>query len=375
MVDASAVDAAFLEIRTLDGPARAAALDGLADPAVRAEVASLLAFDDPAPFLRSPAPLGPDEAPIAPPILGALLADRFEVQLLAAEGGFSWVFRGYDRVAGAPVAIKLLKPASSAEGDRERGRALAREQRVLTALARASAHVVDARGMGTWQGPSGDPLPFLVMEWLDGPTLHAWLRRSAPDGMPLADAMRLLEPVAAALAAAHGEGIAHRDLKPGNIVCVGDPAAPVLRLVDFGAAKLAADRAGGFDSTTARVGAVTLDYAAPEQFDKALGPTGPRSDVYALALLLVDASGGVGPWGDLDLFARIAAILDPKARPTPRARGLEVSDPVEAVFSAALAVDPARRPPTVDALWTRLGAALDRPPPRGWRRLISRRRA
>lgn len=367
--DPDAADQAFLEIRALPAALRPAAVARLTDPEVRAEVASLLEYDDPTPFIRAPG--DPTADAIRPPILGTVLAERYEVQLLAAEGGFGWVYRGYDLASDAPVAIKLFKPSLHADADAEAR--VAREQRVLAALAEEAAPIVACRASGSWQAPDGARLPFLVMDWLDGPTLRTWLRQSAPDGMPFADAVRRLDPIADALAAAHARGIAHRDLKPSNVMCQGDAADPALMLVDFGTAKLAADRAGGFDSTTTRVGAITIEYAAPEQFDKRLGASGPRSDVHALALLLVELSAGRNPWGSLDLLRQVSAIGDPKARPTPRARGVEVSTAVEAVMRDALAVDPQRRPADAGAFWAALNTALERAPVPRWRRLFTRR--
>lgn len=349
-MNADAVLDAFLAIRELPEAERAAALGSLA-PAVRDEVADLLRFDGDAPFLRTPAPAAPAGAP--PAFVGATLDGRYAVQAWVAEGGFGWVFRGRDLERGDAVAVKLFKPQGADAAAVHA--AIRREQRVLSNLAADIEHIVEARGVGQWTGPAARTHAYLVMDWLDGPTLAEHVARTAADGMSLGEAMALLEPVARALGEAHRRGVAHRDLKPANIICAGPERRPVV--VDFGAAKVAAERAGGFDSTGGAPAMVTFAYSAPEQLDRSLGSTGPWSDVHALALIVVELMAGRRAWGAADPLAMMAAVTDPQRRPTPRTLGSRVSDAVEGVFRDALAVRPDRRPPDSTALWSRLWAA------------------
>lgn len=364
------VKAAFLAVRDLpraeQGPAIDAAFD---DPALRAEVRELLGHDDDeAPFIRPPEGISRPPLPVdpAPPLVGETLDGRFEVETAVAEGGFGWVYRGRDRQTGEPIAIKLFKPIDDPGLRSEVEAAFDREGRVLESLAPRSAHIVAYRDIGTWVDPDGARRSFIVMEWLDGVTLAEHVNETLGEGpLPLGVVHALLAPIADALAIAHRHGVAHRDIKPSNILVTrtadGDA---LLKLVDFGAAKRAADRARGFQSTGGEIGMVTFDYSAPEQVNKAYGSTGPWSDVFSLAVLVVEMVAGRHPWRHLDLLAAMDLATSREARPTPRALGVELADPavadaVDAVFTRALAVEPERRQRDVAQLWAELGAALD----------------
>src|SRR5262249_27288160 len=125
-----------------------------------------------------------------------------------------------------------------------------------------------------------------------------------------------------------------------------------LKLLDFGVAKVAAERGGGFLSTGGKLKAITIDYAAPEQISRAFGPTGPWTDVYALAMVVVELMLGRHPFHCGDPMAAMSRTCDKERRPTPRGLGLEVSDAVETVFARALAVQRADRFPDAGAFWT-----------------------
>lgn len=343
----------FLAIRGLAAGARPGALAQIADPYLRAEVASLLDHDLEAPFLRE-RPRPRDAAP--PALLGETLAARYEVQSAVAEGGFGWVFRGRDLDAAEPVAIKVFKPVRDPRTAADLEAAARREVEVLASLAGRVEHIVAYRDVGTWHDAGGGAHGYLVMEWLDGPSLRTRIEDGPP--LDLAAAVELLTPVAEALAAAHAAGVAHRDVKPSNILLAGPADAPAPKLVDFGAVKRASDRARGFESTGEGVRMVSYDYSAPEQLDRRHGASGPWTDVYALALVLVELQLGAHPWAQLDVVAKFAAITDRRRRPTPRALGCAVGRAAERVFARALGVDPRRRPPDAAALWADLRAAL-----------------
>lgn len=347
----------FLALRELATGPLEQGLARIADHAVRDEVASLLGYDRSAvPLIREqPTDVATTADRSPPQLIGSVLGGRFEVQAPVAEGGFGWVYRGRDRERDEAVAVKLFKPLRDPRLAREAEAAFRREGQVLGELALLSPHVVAYRGTGTWID-QGQPYPFIVMEWLDGPTLGQLCYDGA--GRPFAQAVELLAPVAGALALAHERGVAHRDLKPSNVLCVDLPDGPTLKLVDFGAAKLASERARGFDSTGGQIGMITFACASPEQFDRTRGPTGPWSDVHALALLLGEVALGRSAWHGLDLVRVMDRIMDPTARPTPRSLGLTVSDAVEAVMLRALSVDCRARYRDASSFWADLTAAL-----------------
>lgn len=363
--DFSLVKDAFLRIRELPEATQQAAIGALPDAAVRAEVAELLGFDvaetafmAPRVTEEIPIPLGGDRVP--PPIAGEVLQARFEVQAPVTEGGFGWIYRGRDVDRDEPVAIKLFKPIDDPSVAALVEEAFMREGRVLAQLHQQSPHIVEYRDVGIWRDVRAQAHPYIVMEWLDGMTLGEYAKRHLCEaGCPLPEVLDLLEPVAQGLAQAHAAGVAHRDFKPSNVLVVGDVAAPTLKLVDFGAAKVAADRARGFDSTGGVVGMITYQYSAPEQLSRTYGATGPWSDVYALALVVTELLLGRHPWAGRDVLHIMDGVLDEAVRPTPGAHGLTLPKPVEALLTRALAVDPKARPRDAGAFWAALRAAAD----------------
>ncbi|MCA9539886.1 MAG: serine/threonine protein kinase [Myxococcales bacterium] len=351
----------FAEVHALDPADRAAALEAIDDVELRAEVASLLAFDDNTPLVRD-APRArlesaqPGARP-PPPVVGLRLDGRYAVQRLVAEGGFGWVFCGQDAEDDAPVAIKLLKPVADAEVAHQIHDAMAREARALGELAADVPGIVGHRGTGTWHAADGEAYPYLVLDWVEGPTLAEWRLEQGQPPMTLAAAMALLEPVAEALRAAHARGVAHRDVKPENLIRTVRRGAPTLVLIDFGAAKLAMERTRGFESTAGGPGMVTYRYCAPEQLDRALGSTGPWSDVHALALVLVELMAGRHPWAGLSLLQTIGAATDPEVRPTP-AQLDRVSNPaISTHMNPARMLSPAWNQRDVGTFWHALTEA------------------
>jgi serine/threonine protein kinase len=210
-----------------------------------------------------------------------------------------------------------------------------------------------------------------VLEWLEGETLEEVLwgeRQAGLPPRPLSEAIRMLDPIAYALALAHGKGICHRDLKPGNVVLLGDPRTGerTLKLLDFGVASFFGEARWGVHESTrwkdsnAVACGFTPSYGAPEQFSEAYGVTGPWTDVFALALVVVELVTGREPLGDgkPEELARVA--VDAKRRPTLRARGADVPRAVEDVVARALAVYPAERWPTAGSFWSALCEAARR---------------
>jgi formylglycine-generating enzyme required for sulfatase activity len=200
----------------------------------------------------------------------------------------------------------------------------------------------------------------MVLEWLEGMPLEGVLERERASGLPLRSleqTVRLLDPVAEALALAHKKGIAHRDVKPANVFVLGDPRGDDtgVKLLDFGIAKVVQDaQKMGFGKTAGHITSFTPAYGAPEQFNRAYGATGPWTDVFALALVTVEVLTGREPLAGDTVVQLAYAASDPKTRPTPRTFGVHVTDEVEAVFQKALAVKPEERYPTAGELWNAL---------------------
>ncbi|MBI4703758.1 MAG: hypothetical protein HY744_21825 [Deltaproteobacteria bacterium] len=144
------------------------------------------------------------------------------IKAAVARGGFAVVYRARHRVFGADVALKCLELKPDLDkGERRRFlRLFLGEARAMYRLARLTASVVQPLNFGAERAPKGQWAPWLMLEWLDGCALADELTRRAEEGlggMPLGDAMALLSPIAEALALAHAEGIAHRDVTPGQV--------------------------------------------------------------------------------------------------------------------------------------------------------------
>ncbi|HEX3764259.1 MAG TPA: serine/threonine-protein kinase, partial [Kofleriaceae bacterium] len=204
---------------------------------------------------------------------GAVLGDRFVLGALLGVGGMGAVYAGVDRATGARVAIKVVLATSTRTLDALRR--FAREAGAAAAVAHpAVVRVIDI-------DISDDGLLYQVQELVDGEPLSRWAGRAWNPG----DAARLGAVLCDALAAAHAAGVIHRDVKPENLMLT--TAAPGLKLLDFGIAKLhaAVHRQAG-DATT-RTGMIigTPAYMAPEQV---LGAreVNDRADVYAAGAIL-----------------------------------------------------------------------------------------
>jgi formylglycine-generating enzyme required for sulfatase activity/serine/threonine protein kinase len=309
-------------------------------------------------------------------LVGKTVAEKYVVESVVGEGGFATVYKAQHLIFRRPVALKVFKALGEVPaGDREMLlQEFIQEGAVLAELSERSAAICQARDIGMLETPRGESVPYMVLEWLEGASLEQVLAQEKSAGLPLrtlGEAVRLLEPAAEALALAHRRGIAHRDVKPANVFILGDSRrdAFAVKLLDFGIAKVVADAqkmGGAFTKTSGYVTSFTPSYGAPEQFSRTHGATGPWTDVFALALMLVECITGKEPLDGDDFVQLAVAAALPDRRPTPRTLGVEVSDAVEAVFLRALAVRPADRYPTAGDFWNGLRQALEMAPLRGF---------
>jgi hypothetical protein len=297
-------------------------------------------------------------------LVGTTLEGKYAVEAVVGEGGFATVYRATHTVLQRPVALKVFRALEGfSEADR---RALAKgfvqEAAVLAELSERSAAILQARDVGMLATKRGEHLPYMVLEWLEGQTLEHVLEAELAEKLPLRTmdhAVRLLDPIGEALALAHSRGIAHRDVKPSNIFVLKGGLG--VKLLDFGIAKIVEDTqqsVGAFAKTAGHLSSFTPAYGAPEQFSREYGATGPWTDVFALALVLVEMVTGKAAL-EGDSFVQLGmAAAHPKVRPTPRTRGATVSDAVEHVFAMALAVSPNDRWQSAGEMWTALSAAV-----------------
>ena len=300
-------------------------------------------------------------------ILGVLVAEKYRIEHLVGQGTHSIVYKAQQTIWKEPVAIKFYRSLEQAPVSMRDALVadFTKEGRLLAMLSSRSAAVVQARDVGTFSTPEGLWIPYMVLEWLEGKPLGAILeeeRRQKLPARPLHEVMAMLEPVAIALEVAHMQGIAHRDIKPDNLFVVGDARAVegMVKVLDFGSAKVMADPAGAALAKTGNtVTALTPRYAAPEHYSRSYGATGPWTDVFALALVMLEVMReGIPVFAEEDVTELAKRSCDLARRPTPRAIGLPVSSAVDAVFAKALAVAPSTRYRSAAAFWGALHQAM-----------------
>ncbi len=260
---------------------------------------------------------------------GRLLDDAYRVETLIGSGGFGSVYRGTDLRLDRAVAIKVLRPMG------RESEALARFRREGIASCRVRhASAVEVFAAGYWQG-----VPYLVMELLDGETLAARLGRERK--LPPREAAAIAGPVAAALDAAHAARVVHRDVKPDNVFLHRSPAGPVVKVLDFGIARLLDDEDGAPVTRTGHL-VGTPEYMAPEQL---MGEAPDASaDVYALGVVLFRMLTGEQVFEQQERFDLAETVL---LHLTSRPRDLASLAPgLDAGLAALVGRMLARRPST-----------------------------
>ncbi|WIM94740.1 serine/threonine-protein kinase [Actinoplanes oblitus] len=273
-----------------------------------------------------------------------LLAGRYRLVERLGAGGMSVVWRGFDEVLGRQVAVKVLPPSTSADPSfRRRLRAEAQ------AAARLShPHITNVYDYGEATTVDGEPVPYVVMELVDGESLAAVLSRVRT--LPWDAAVRISADVAAALAAAHARGIVHRDVTPANVMLTSSGA----KVVDFGISALIGEN--DTDPDGSLLG--TPAYLAPERLEG--GQVSPATDVYAVGLLIYRMLIGQLPWDVGTTTALLRAHQYTEPEPLPPVDGLPAE--VDALIGRCLEKRPADRPPTAEVAHLLAGIAAGTPP-------------
>lgn len=233
------------------------------------------------------------------PEVGQIIGDKFRLTRLIGEGGMGSVYEAIHEGLGTRVALKFLN-ANLANNAHLVARFL-QEARVSASI--RSPHVVFVSDVGqTAQG-----LPYLVMELLEGETLQSCMRRLHT--LPIKTAVHYAIQILEGLEVAHEQRVVHRDLKPDNVFIVPTAQGPLLKLLDFGIAKLrglADDSPRGLTRPGAMMG--TPDYMAPEQ---AFGADSVdyRADLFAVGVILFEMIAGKRPVQAADPRAAAAMIV------------------------------------------------------------------
>jgi hypothetical protein len=276
---------------------------------------------------------------------GARVGEYFIEKRLAA-GGQGSIYLAEHRVLGRRAAVKVLHRDTSGSG--ETTARFVREARVVNMI--RHPNIVDIYDIGTLP----DGRSFCVMELLPGRSLSALLAERSP--LQPAEAVAYLAPVCQALQAAHRAGVVHRDVKASNVMVLEEGAAPRVKLLDFGVAKVTDSGEGGLTTVGQRIG--TLHSMAPEQILG--GAVDPRTDVYGLGVLLHQMLTGHYPFasGDLAEVERMHLEATP-----PRPSAVAVVPPeLDAVVARCLEKSPQRRWPSAAAVEEAArGALLEAP--------------
>lgn len=268
-------------------------------------------------------------------LIGRILDDKYQLDERLGEGGMGTVYRATHLLIERPVAVKVLNPRFiTDEAAHERFR---REARAAGRLRHTNAVAV------TDFGETADGIIYIVMELLEGESLRDFLAREAP--LDAARASAMMMQAASAVAAAHETGVIHRDLKPGNIFIVHrQNASPIIKVLDFGIAKLALDANDPVQSVTLTETGVMIGtprYMSPEQCDGR--PLTPASDVYSLGVILYEMLTGTTPFtGPSPLAIALKHSSEPP-RP-PREIIFTLPPALEAVVLHALEKLPENRP-------------------------------
>lgn len=268
-------------------------------------------------------------------LLGAKLGP-YEVVRFIGQGGTASVFEGRHASLRKPVAIKILHEHLAT--DANVAARFVREGRIAAQL--RHPHSLDVLDVGEERG-----VAYLVMELLDGNNLNA--RIIDHRALPLEEALTILFPVAAALAHAHGHGIIHRDVKPGNIFLARDARGTVVpKLVDFGISKIV-DAPEGEPLTVTNVVMGTVLYMAPEQTMGGKFSTA-KSDQYSLAAVLYECVAGRTPFEADGFYELIEAVRTAPLKP-PSVGNPRLPKGLDDVLLRALDRDPAKRYASVRA--------------------------
>ena len=269
---------------------------------------------------------------------GYLLGDRYRIIDTLGEGGMANVYLAEDIILQRKVAVKILRLDLQKEPQ-----TLARFQREALATSELShPNIVMVLDVGTDQG-----LPYMVMEYVDGPDLKDYIRLNAP--LALHDVIRIMDQILSAMELAHKHNVIHRDLKPQNILM--DKRGNI-KIADFGIA--VALNQNSVTQTNSAVGSV--HYMSPEQTRGGL--VTKQSDIYSLGIILYELITGSVPFNG-DSAVAIALKHAQEAIPSIKEKDDQVPQSLENVVLKATAKDPRNRYASVHEMQSDLDTSLN----------------
>jgi serine/threonine-protein kinase len=281
---------------------------------------------------------------------GDVLAGKYRVERVLGAGGMGVVVAAMHLQLDERVAIKFLLPQALQNPE-----AIARFDREARAAVKIkSEHVARVSDVGRLDSGA----PYMVMEYLEGGDLGAWLRQRGP--LPLEQAVEFVLQACEAIAEAHALGIVHRDLKPANLFCVrrADGLLSV-KVLDFGISKVGGQSFGAGDMTRTSAVVGSPFYMSPEQMQSSKG-VDVRTDIWSLGVILFELTTGRLPF-DAEAVTELAIKIATEPAPPVRAFRGDLPAAFEQTIARCLEKDRARRFQTVGELAVALG---DFGPPR-----------
>jgi serine/threonine protein kinase len=289
-------------------------------------------------------------------LLGTVLDGKYRLDEELGSGGFGVVFRGWHLTLDCPIAVKVFRPAAGNDS----GRGLQRFLREGATAARLD-HPNAVRVLDS--GVSSEGVAYLIMEFLEGRSLAKELAERGP--LPLWSCASIGGKVAEVLAAAHRQGILHRDIKPDNIFLHRANGQEVVKVVDFGIARFIQSTTGPDVDRLTRTGEYimgTPSFVAPERLTG--GPDDGRSDVFSLGTTLYQMICGAHPWTRQQL-ARLAAGEATDLQPVPMEKHRPgVPSVLERLVVRTLAAEAVVRPTALELAVTlaKLAESIDETP-------------
>jgi serine/threonine-protein kinase len=257
----------------------------------------------------------------------SVLSDRYQVEARIGAGGMAEVYRGFDQVLNRTVAIKVLLPQMARDTS-----FVARFRREAQAAARLNQQNI----VGVYDTGADDGTQYIVMEFIEGQTLGEFMatgRRPTP-----VQSAEIAQKICSAIAAAHAQGVIHRDIKPGNVMITRDG---VIKVMDFGIARVLGPETA--PQTSAVLG--TASYLSPEQAQG--GPVDARTDIYSLGAVLYELLTGRPPFtGDSPVAVAYKQVNETPA--VPSSLNPDVPARLDAVVMKALSKNPSNRYQTAD---------------------------
>jgi len=286
-----------------------------------------------------------------------MIAGRYLLESRLGRGAMGQVYLAKDnKFAMKKLAVKTVRQDILSSDDLQEGEAIARFERE----AQAAASIEHPNTVSVTDfGETPDGIFYLVMEYVEGETLHKLLRREGT--LPVKRAVRLLRQIADGVDAAHELGILHRDLKPANIFIMqkGKSGDGFIKVGDFGLAKIINQTVTDISSnaTPSSRGIIgTPEFMSPEQMSPEMG-VDARADLYALGTIAYLMLGGKTPFTG-DLMQLIVQKVMQKAPPLSTIRS-DIPPDVDRVIMKTLEIDPANRPLSVSAWIDELEAAAE----------------